>query len=314
MRKLRKKIFVLFDYNSFAAKIFTVVIAVLILTAVVLSAVLVGADLSATAKRAVTVTLYAIISVFAVEYLLRLFTGSLNYPSMRTGRGTLRFLLSFASIIDLLSIIPFFFGRWVHINTVPLLLLRLFTFIRYFRKPKPDGFSEIGDVLKSKAKEIFAAVGIVLLLIVVAGVMMYSVENPAQPEAFSSIFDGMWYSVVSITTIGYGDIVPVTVIGKILGAVISLLGIMLIAVPTGIISSGFAEYSADKHVRSQSGVATAITAASDAESNADSDGAGGSSSDVLGVLGLTADEADTVRLFAEFLKQRREGDAAAKTE
>ncbi len=307
MRKLREKIFVLFDQKSFVAKIFVIVIAVLIVTAVVLSVVLSTANLAATTKRAVLIALYVVISVFAVEYLLRLFTGSLNYPKMKTSRGTLLFFFSFSSIVDLLSIIPFFLGRWIQINTVPLLLLRLFSFVRYFRKSGQNGFSAIGDVLKIKIKEIGAAIGIVLLLIVVAGVMMYSVENPAQPEAFGSIFDGMWYAVVSITTIGYGDIVPVTVLGKLLGAAISLLGIMLIAIPTGIISSGFNEYSAKKaeHESPESAPNSSDNADGGIEADADEVDDAEDGKSVCGLSDLTVDEQDKVRLFVEFLKQRR---------
>lgn len=86
-----------------------------------------------------------------------------------------------------------------------------------------------------------SSVFVVIILMIIAAVLMYNVENAAQPEVFSNAFTSLWWAVATFTTVGYGDIYPITVLGKILSGVIALLGIGLVAVPTGIISSGFME-------------------------------------------------------------------------
>ncbi|KKO18591.1 MAG: Cyclic nucleotide-gated potassium channel [Candidatus Brocadia fulgida] len=119
--------------------------------------------------------------------------------------------------------------------------LRLF---RLFRILKMGRYSEsirtLGNVLKEEKEALAITVFAVLILLVVASSLMYFVENAAQPEAFSSIPEAMWWGVATLTTVGYGDICPITPLGRFLGAIIALLGIGTIAVPAGIVTSGFA--------------------------------------------------------------------------
>lgn len=299
---MRKKLYYfLFARTSRSAKIYNIFVAIVIVAAVVLSAVAGRLSDHAERKTALYIGLYVVVGLLSIDYLLRLFTGSYNYPALGTVKGTLRFFVGLTSIIELLSIVPFFFVKWIHINTVPLLLLRLLSLARYIIKPRNNGTDDIAEVMLAKQKEIFSAVAIVLLLVIVAGVMMYSVENPAQPEVFKTVFDGMWYSIVSITTIGYGDIVPITILGKILGAIISLLGIGLIAIPTGIISSGFAELSTRR--AAQKAKQESIDAEQAAEKSL--------AADTDFCAELTDAEKEQVARFAMFIKNQRFSGAEA---
>ena len=104
-----------------------------------------------------------------------------------------------------------------------------------------DALTNIFKVFKDKKHELLSSIFVVLLLMIVAAVLMYNIENTAQPEVFKNAFDALWWALATLTTVGYGDIYPVTALGKLLSAVIALLGIGLVAVPTGIISAGFVE-------------------------------------------------------------------------
>lgn len=115
-------------------------------------------------------------------------------------------------------------------------LFRIFKINRY-----TDAFTSITKVLINKKNELLSSIFVVLLLMIVASVLMYSIENRVQPEVFRNAFDALWWALATLTTVGYGDIYPITVIGKILSAIIAILGIGLVAVPTGIISAGFME-------------------------------------------------------------------------
>jgi len=104
-----------------------------------------------------------------------------------------------------------------------------------------EALKTFGIVLKRRKEELLMAVFSVLILLVIASSLMYFVENEAQPEAFSSIPVAMWWGVVTLTTVGYGDVYPITAAGKLLGAIMALLGIGMFALPAGILASGFAE-------------------------------------------------------------------------
>ena len=117
----------------------------------------------------------------------------------------------------------------------------------------------IGVVLKRKASQLLSSILIIVILMIASSVIIYYVENPEQPDVFVNAFSGMWWSVVTMTTVGYGDIYPVTAAGKLFSAVISILGIGLVAIPTGIISAGFVESISEK------GTAQTVTEATSEE-------------------------------------------------
>lgn len=121
-------------------------------------------------------------------------------------------------------------------------MLRIVRLFRVFKLNRyTSALSTIATVFKKKKSQLISSIFVVLLLMIIAAVLMYSIENEAQPDVFENAFSALWWAIATLTTVGYGDIYPVTVLGKILSAVIALLGIGLVAVPTGIISAGFME-------------------------------------------------------------------------
>ncbi|MBV6519732.1 MAG: potassium channel protein [Candidatus Brocadia sp.] len=188
------------------------------------------------------------IGVFTIEYLLRLWTCTADARFRGAVKGRARFTVTPFSLIDLMAILPFYLPMFLPLDLRFIRALRLF---RLFRILKMGRYSEsirtLGNVLKEEKEALAITVFAVLILLVVASSLMYFVENAAQPEAFSSIPEAMWWGVATLTTVGYGDICPITPLGRFLGAIIALLGIGTIAVPAGIVTSGFAREIQKKH-------------------------------------------------------------------
>ncbi len=181
--------------------------------------------------------------IFTIEYLLRLWTADLLYPNLSKVKARFRYIFSFMAIIDLLAILPFYLPLMIPIDLRVLRTLRIVRLFRLFKINRyTNALATIGAVFKNKASQLLSSIFIVSLLMIIASVLMYNVENAAQPDKFENAFSGLWWAIATLTTVGYGDIYPVTAIGKILSAVIAILGIGLVAVPTGIISAGFMEH------------------------------------------------------------------------
>ena len=177
--------------------------------------------------------------IFCVEYLLRIWTADLLYPGEKRGKAVLRFLFSFDGIVDLLTILPFFFLSGFGAFRI-LRVARIFHLFRI--NTQYDSFQVITSVIKEKKNAILYAVFIILVLILGASLCMYSVEHAAQPEAFKNALSGIWWSVSTVFTVGYGDIYPITLLGRIMGVIITFLGVGAVAIPTGILSAGFVEH------------------------------------------------------------------------
>ena len=180
--------------------------------------------------------------VFTIEYGLRVWTADKLYPHLSPAKARLRFIVSGWSIIDLLAILPFYLLLFVSVDSTALRALRLLRILRLLKLGRyTTALNSVFGVLHYKRHELVASVGAVLMLMVVASVLMYYAENEMQPEVFEDAISGLWWAVATVTTVGYGDIYPVTMAGKLLAGSISLLGIALVAIPTGIISSGLGE-------------------------------------------------------------------------
>ncbi|MCR4955831.1 MAG: ion transporter [Lachnospiraceae bacterium] len=176
--------------------------------------------------------------VFCIEYVLRIYTAEYLYPEKSKTMAKIRFLYSYDGIVDLLTIIPFFFLS----GFVALRLLRVVRIFHLFRiNMQYDSFHVITMVLIEKKNQIISSIFIILVLMMASSLGMYSVEHEAQPEAFQNAFSGIWWSVSTILTVGYGDIYPITILGRIMAIVIGFLGVGVVAIPTGIISAGFVE-------------------------------------------------------------------------
>lgn len=187
----------------------------------------------------------ASVVVFSVEYLLRLWSCTVDEKYTHPLWGRLRYAITPLALIDLVAIAPFYPLAFMGIRTVDTTFVRALRLVRLMRLFKATRYSRafeaMGRVLRAKKEQIVIAVAFVVILLVLLSSLMYFVERAAQPDRFSSIPAALWWGVATMTTVGYGDVYPVTVLGKVMGAIISLLGIGLFAMPAGIIASGFAE-------------------------------------------------------------------------
>jgi voltage-gated potassium channel len=178
------------------------------------------------------------LGLFGTEYLLRLWviTCSPRYGHPLFGR--LRFAITPLALIDLVAIVPALVA-----TRVDLRFLRIARLARVLRVLKLARYSQgiglIGRVIRRKREELLVALGFFLMLLVMASALMYFAEHDAQPKAFSSIPAAMWWAVVTMTTLGYGDVYPVTVAGRFLAGITALLGIAAFALPTSILGAGF---------------------------------------------------------------------------
>ncbi|MBP5605742.1 MAG: ion transporter, partial [Ruminiclostridium sp.] len=181
---------------------------------------------------------YITIIIFCIEYILRFWTSDILYPRKSRLRSAVRFLLSFDGIVDLLTILPFFFLD----GFVIFRMLRIVRIFHLFRvNSQYDSFNLIKDVLKERRRQLFSSMFMIVTLMLASSLAMYGAEHDAQPDSFENAFSGIWWSVSTVLTVGYGDIYPITIVGKIIAIIISFLGVCAVAVPTGIISAGFVE-------------------------------------------------------------------------
>lgn len=181
--------------------------------------------------------------IFLVEYVLRMWTADELYPKEKAGKARIRFLFSFYGLIDLLTFLPYFVPFFFPVGAVAFRMLRVVRILRLFRiNSRYDAFNVITDVLREKRNQLFSSIFLVIMLMMASSLCMYSLEHEAQPEAFQNAFSGIWWSVSTLLTVGYGDIYPITVGGKLMAIVIAFLGVGMVAIPTGIISAGFVEH------------------------------------------------------------------------
>ena len=180
------------------------------------------------------------VAVFTIEYILRIWTADLLFPDTKHPR--LKYLISFMAIIDLLAILPFYlpfisadlrFLRMIRLFRL-FRLLRVFKFGRYF-----NALQMIVSVIRESASQLIISIVLCMFVMLFSAIVMYTVENPVQPDQFPNVIASLWWAICTLTTVGYGDVYPVTAIGRFFAAVISLVGIGIIAIPTGIIAAGF---------------------------------------------------------------------------
>ncbi|MCR5062148.1 MAG: ion transporter [Treponema sp.] len=216
-----------------------------LISLIIVNVCLVIADTFALPEKVSSVFYYVetfSVIIFTIEYILRVWTADLLFPKNKYPVAILKYIFSFLAIIDFLAIIPFYLPFIIPIDLRVLRMLRIIRLFRIFKINRyTDALSNIFKVFKEKKHELLSSIFVVLLLMIVAAVLMFNIENAAQPEVFKNAFDALWWALATLTTVGYGDIYPVTPLGKLLSAVIALLGIGLVAVPTGIISAGFVE-------------------------------------------------------------------------
>ena len=187
---------------------------------------------------------------FAVDYVLRVWTARCLYPTLTPGKATVRYVTSVGGLIDLVSFLPTFLPVFFPSGMVAFRMFRVVRIFRLFRiNAYYDSLHVITEVLRSKCQQLLSSVFIILTLMLASSLCMYSLEHEAQPQVFRNAFSGIWWSVSTLLTVGYGDIYPITTAGKVFGIVITFLGVGMVAIPTGIISAGFVDqYSRIKRI------------------------------------------------------------------
>lgn len=179
---------------------------------------------------------------FTIEYILRVWTAEYLYPNKCTGIARIKYILSVSGIVDLLSFLPNYLPVFFPAGAVAFRMFRVIRILRIFRvNSYYDALNVITEVIRRKRDQILSSVFIIVMLIIASSLCMYSLEHEAQPEVFKNAFSGIWWSVSTLLTVGYGDIYPVTVLGKMFSIIITFLGVGMVAIPTGILSAGFVE-------------------------------------------------------------------------
>ena len=184
----------------------------------------------------------ASVFLFTIEYLLRVWTSSVDERFGYGWRGKVRYLFSPFALIDFLAIAPSYFSLLTSFDMRVLRAMRLFRMIRLLKLARYSlAVLVLVSVFRKKKPELLVSLTLGLILMVFASSLMYFIEHEAQPDHFSSIPQTMWWAVSTLTTIGYGDVFPITPLGKFVGSIIAFIGVGLFALPAAILASGFAE-------------------------------------------------------------------------
>lgn len=178
------------------------------------------------------------IVIFSFEYLYRLYLGY----TQKGLKGMRNYAFSGFGLIDLISILPFYFNQFIEIDGRFLRILRLFRLTRIFKLGRESASLKLFvKALSAVRAELKFTLFLSILTILFSASAIYYLEHEAQPEKFSSITASIWWATVSLATVGYGDVYPITVGGKIFASIVSLVGIGVVAIPTGVISASFVE-------------------------------------------------------------------------
>lgn len=179
--------------------------------------------------------------VFSIEFILRVWScvDEEKYQGLTPTQARLRYLFSPMATIDLLAILPFYLMLFMSIDLRFLRVIRLF---RIFKLTRYSGaMNLVLSVFREEAGAFFAAFFVLLMLLILASSGIYLLEHDVQPEEFGTIPDAMWWAMATLTTVGYGDVVPITPLGKLFGGFITIIGVGMVALPAGILASGFSD-------------------------------------------------------------------------
>ena len=246
---IRRRIFEIIqpdDGTSFLSRCFDRAITALILASVIIVFASTF-DLPPRVLRILVLLERVASCVFTIEYVLRIATADFLYPRNGAIMSRVRYVMSIMAIVDLVAILPFWLpmllpGTMLGLRALRLVrLLRIFKLNRYF-----DAMKSLGAVIVLKKRELIGSLFFVGILMLISSLLMYSAEHDVQPDVFRNAFSGLWWAVATLTTVGYGDIYPVTALGRLVGALIAFSGLAAVAIPTGIISSGLMESMSQK--------------------------------------------------------------------
>ena len=223
------------ETDTTPGKIFDIFIQFLIVLSLISFSIETLPDLSENIKRLLKITEAIVVVIFTVEYLLRLFIADKK----------LKFVFSFYGLIDLFAILPFYVAKGIDLRSIRI--FRLFRLVRAFKIFRYSTAIQRFKIAFLEVKEeltlFLVATGFLLFI---TSVGIYYFENSAQPEQFKSVFHCLWWAIVTLTTVGYGDVYPVTVGGKIFTSFIVIIGLGIIAVPTGLVASALTKTLSDE--------------------------------------------------------------------
>jgi voltage-gated potassium channel len=186
--------------------------------------------------------------IFTIDYVLRLWVCTVDPRYAQPVWGRLRFALSPLALIDLLSVLPFYLSMLLPVDLRFLRVLRLLRFLRLLKIGRySDAVQTLWSAVRSRAEELVVCLIMGAILLVLASCAMYYVESDVHPDGFGTIPQAMWWSAVTLTTVGYGDVYPTTTLGKIIGSGIAVLGVGMFILPTGILATAFAEEVRKRH-------------------------------------------------------------------
>ena len=180
------------------------------------------------------------VGIFSVEFLLRLWTAVEMPGHAHPLWGRLRWLATPLAIVDMLAVLPFYLGFIFQFDLRELRVLRLLRIFKLSRYSNAIGI--MNAVLRQEARSMGTVMFVFLILLLFISSLMYLIEHPVQPDVFSDVPTALWWGVETMTTLGYGDMIPATPLGKLLGGLTALLGVGMIALPAGIMASGFTEH------------------------------------------------------------------------
>ena len=175
------------------------------------------------------------VAIFSLEYVYRT---ALNFRRKKN----LKYNYSFYGLIDLIAVLPFFLPLAFAFDSRALRILRLIRALRVLKVSQHSkAVKHLLQVFKQIKGELTLTFFLSLILIVFSGIVVYYAENPSQPDVFNNIGNSIWWALATLTTVGYGDIYPITVLGKLIASFVAIVGIGLIAIPTGLISATYVD-------------------------------------------------------------------------
>lgn len=184
---------------------------------------------------------YASIVLFSVEFALRLWA-AVDYPPFRhlpASTARLAFLRTGGAAVDLLTVLPFYVGLFVEADLRAFIVLRLLRFLKLARYS--PGMRSLGEAVYEERRALAACLVILMGAVITAASLMHIAESDVQPEKFGTIPDAMWWAMITLTTVGYGDVVPITPLGKVVASMTAVTGLVMLALPVGIIATAFAD-------------------------------------------------------------------------
>jgi voltage-gated potassium channel len=241
----RKKIWVLLEpakENDVLSKFVDIFLLVLIFLNVLMVILETVDDLFLQYNKLFRIFEYFSVLIFSLEYVGRIWSCVEDKHFTNNLRVRIKYLFSFSSLIDLIAIAPSLLAFiFPSVDLRFIRVLRIFRFLKFSRYS--SSINNLLTVIWNQRKSFGAAFFILFIMLIIASSGMYLVEKDAQPEKFGSIPQAMWWSIVTLTTVGYGDVYPITTLGKFFGSAIIILGIGTVALPSGILASAFSEHT-----------------------------------------------------------------------